>query len=41
VAEQKLPSGTKLPAMRRAIELALQLAEELEAAEAEAKKYNL
>jgi ParB family transcriptional regulator, chromosome partitioning protein len=41
VAEHKLPAGTKLPAMRRAIELALQLAEELEAAEAEAKKYNL
>lgn len=41
VAAHQLPSGTKLPALRRAIELALQLSEELEPAEAEAKKYNL
>jgi hypothetical protein len=41
VAAHQLPSGTRLPAMRRAIELALQLAEELEAAETEAKKHNL
>jgi ParB family chromosome partitioning protein len=41
VAAHKLPSGTRLPAMRQAMNLASMLADALEAAEAEAKKHNL
>ena len=41
VAAHQLPSGTRLPAMRQAMNLASMLADALEAAEAEAKKHNL